>query len=67
VPSREVFDTLTETKGERLKAYKEGDQTHIEYSNGVEIDMQKTSGGGQGGNLKEVRTVMRTKTRRTYY
>jgi hypothetical protein len=66
MPSRIVFDTVAGTAGERQRAYREGDSTHLEYSNGVELTVEKTGDGGQDGMLKEVRTVTRTKTRRTY-
>jgi hypothetical protein len=58
--NREIFDTISETRGERMSVVKGGSTTHVPYSNGIELTWEKTE-EGDGTRLKEVRTLTKTK------
>lgn len=66
MPDKQIIDTVTQTQGKRMRVHKEGGTTYIPYSNGVELTVEKTD-VGDGQRLKEVRTVTKVKTPRTYY
>ena len=61
--NRVVYDTISETKGERLSVHKDEKrgETIVPYSNGAEVTWQRTA-VGDDGRLKEIRTVTKITT-----
>ena len=62
MPARTIHDTISDTTGRRERVEVDSDKRRsIQYSNGVELIVEKT-GDGVPGVMKEVREITRVKT-----
>jgi len=66
MPTQKIFDTVSETTGNRLPVEKEGARTTFNYSSGAEIVTEVTE-RGDGRNGREVRTIVSARGPRRYF